>query len=119
MLAINIPISVMPRWLFMDHLSLKSPDTAQLVAIEPYEQGRPDDILVGHKAPPAVARRIVPVVPHHEIVPGWRGAGHARDIVVAIFTTRERPRERDRHWSVAFLEYGVLHAAERLLVLRR
>src|SRR5882672_10078068 len=119
MLTSSIPIKVTPRWLFMNHLSLKSPDTAQLVEIEPYEKRLPDDILVRHEPPYTTVRRIIPVVAHHEIVPGGHGAGHALGIVVAIFAKRERPRKRHGHWSVAFLEYGVLHAAERFLELCR
>src|SRR5215510_4554325 len=95
MLATNIPIRVTPRWFFMDHLSLKFPDTTQLAEIEPDEKCPTDDILVGHESPHAAVRRIVAVVSHDEIVPRGHGACHALGIVVAILPKRERPGERD------------------------
>src|SRR5882672_4897548 len=115
----TIPIRVTPRWFFMDHLSLKFPDTLQIAEIEPDKKRPSNDILVRNEPPYPAVRRIVAVVAHHEIV-SWRYcARHALGIVGAIFTKRERFRERNSRRSIAFLKDGVLDPSERLLELCR
>src|SRR5215471_18526996 len=115
----NKPTRVMPRWLFMDALSLEPSDATRLAEIEPDEERFPHDVLVRNEPPHAAVRGIVAVVAHHEEVAGRNRAAHALGIVVAIFAERERPGKRYPGGSVAFLQDGVLDAAQRLLVLRR
>src|SRR5215467_87509 len=117
--ATNKPTRVMPRWLFMDALSLEPSDATRLAEIEPDEERPPHDVLVRNEPPHAAVRGIVPVVAHHEEVTGRNRAANALGIVVAIFAERERPRKRHPGGRVAFLQDGVLDAAQRLLVLRR
>src|SRR5215831_11073098 len=114
----NKPTRVMPRWLFMDALSLEPSDATRLAEIEPDEERLPHDVLVRNEPPHAAVRGVVAVVAHHEIVPGRNRAAHALGIVVAIFAERERPRKRYPRGRVAFLEDGVLDSAQRLFVLR-
>src|SRR6266571_370500 len=109
----TIPIRVMPRWFFMNPPSLERSEAPWLAEIEPDEKRLPDDILVRYETPHAAVRRVVAVVAHHEIVPGGHGAGHPFAIVVAIFTKRERSRERDRRRRIALEENCVLDPVHR------
>src|SRR5713101_2036090 len=114
MAVTRIPIRVMPRWFFMNPPSLECSEAPRLAEIEPDEKRLPDDILVRYETPYSAVRRVVAVVPHHEIVPGGHGAGHTFAIVVAIFAKRERSREGDRRWRIALEEDGVLDPVQRL-----
>src|SRR5215467_14511021 len=117
--ATNKPTRVMPRWLFMDALSLEPSDATRLAEIEPDEERLPHDVLVRNEPPHAAVSGIIAVVAHHEEMAGRNRAAHALGIVSAIFAERERPGKRHPGGSVTFLQDGVLDAAQRLLVLRR
>src|SRR5258708_19522307 len=97
----------------MDPPSPKCSEAPRLAEIEPDEKRLPDYVLVRYETPHSAVRRVVPVVAHHEIVPGWHGAGHAFAIVVAIFAKRERSREGDRPRRIALEENGVLDSVPR------
>src|SRR5688572_24769710 len=99
------PMMVTPRCCFLMIVSLspcavlsaEAPETPQLVEIEPDEERLADDVFVGDESPYAAVARVVPVVPHHEVVPRRNRARQAAAIVVAISGVRERtPRHHPR-----------------------
>src|SRR5215471_19566992 len=90
----NKPTRVMPRWLFMDALSLEPSDATRLAEIDPDEERFPHDVLVRNEPPHAAVRGIVAVVAHHEEVAGRNRTAQALGIVDAIFAERERPGKR-------------------------
>src|SRR5256885_7718342 len=66
------------------------PEAAELVQVEPDEEGLADDVLVRDEAPDAAVARVVAVVAHHEVLSRRHGARHPAHIVVAIAGERER-----------------------------
>src|SRR5215510_7220077 len=100
-------------------LSAERPEAPQLVQVEPDEERLADDVLVGHEPPDAAVARVVPVVPHHEVMPRRNRARQAVHIVVAIGGMRERARGRHERGRVVFEKNFMFYAVQGLHVAAR
>src|SRR5437016_2553029 len=77
------PCCCLPR-ICPPSLLAKRSEAAELVQVQPDEEGFADDVLVRDEAPDPAVARIVAVVTHHEVMPRRHSAREAVHIVVAI-----------------------------------
>src|SRR3954466_10531916 len=87
-------------------------EAAELVQVQPDEEGLADDVFVWDESPDAAVARIVPVVTHQEVLARGHGARKTVHIVCAI--AGGRPCRQHRRGRVVFEEYFMIDAAERL-----
>src|ERR1051325_4304678 len=92
-------------------------EAAELVQVQPDEEGLADDVLIRDEAPDPAVARIVAVVTHHEVVARRHGARKAVHIVVAI--TRRRAGGKHGGGRIVLEKYFMLDAIERLDVAAR
>src|SRR4029079_5197073 len=99
--------------LSLSFLSERS-EAAELVEVEPYEEGPADDMIVRHEAPDPAVARVVAIIPHHEIMARRQCARGAAVIVVAIVLERARAHPLDERGRVLLDQNLVLDRIEFL-----
>src|SRR5688572_29845450 len=72
----------------------EAPNAPHIAKIHPDEEGSTDNVFVWYESPKAGVFAVVPIVPHHEIVPGRDPADHPAPAVLAsprVGVTRRLP----------------------------